>query len=252
MENRSPSTDLLAQAREMQGKLSVELKREEGELQNSAILGSLLSLGAFFALGLVLYLIIAILLAQFRIHDSFNLSLGMFFLFYPVVFVSLMLLAQTFEPKEEYYLGETWGGRLLDNPFTLRDDADRRHFALGFLLLIPNFVYLNIKNIKGYITNRNSAYSPTLAAAILIMAREKMGGDDMLHIMHPMGFRRSLVTSTLKFLNAVGWVEADMDESPPVFSLALRGEEILLECGWAYAPSPAGTPGAATPRENPE
>lgn len=109
MENKSQADSLLDQAREIEGNLSVALKQEKEELKNSAIFGFLLSVAGFFGLGLLLYLLAGVMMALLRIHDTFNLSLGMYFLIYPVIFLSLIFLAQSFETKEEYYLGETWG-----------------------------------------------------------------------------------------------------------------------------------------------
>lgn len=55
--------------------------------------------------------------------------------------VVLALVGSSYQPRTEYRLG--WlagGGRLYDDPFSLRDDLDRHHVALGFAVALPTAV----------------------------------------------------------------------------------------------------------------
>ncbi len=49
--------------------------------------------------------------------------------------LTLALLGRAYEPREDYYLG--WFGGYMDDPFTLRDDVDRLHARLGFMVVLP-------------------------------------------------------------------------------------------------------------------
>jgi hypothetical protein len=52
--------------------------------------------------------------------------------------LTLALLGRAYEPKERYYLG--WFGGLWDDPFSLRDNVDRAHVELGFLVVLPSML----------------------------------------------------------------------------------------------------------------
>lgn len=60
------------------------------------------------------------------------------FLYAIFAFVLLALLGRAYSVREDYYLG-WWGGRL-NNPFRLRDDVDRAHVALGFIVAVPRMI----------------------------------------------------------------------------------------------------------------
>ena len=47
----------------------------------------------------------------------------------------MALLGRAYEPREDYYLG--WFGGLMNDPFSLRDDVDRLHVRLGFMVALP-------------------------------------------------------------------------------------------------------------------
>lgn len=52
-------------------------------------------------------------------------------------FAALALMGRAYQPRDDYYLGMHHG---MDDPFTLRDDADRAHVAVGCALAIPALV----------------------------------------------------------------------------------------------------------------
>lgn len=52
-------------------------------------------------------------------------------------FGALALMGRAYTPRDDYYLGMRNG---MDDPFTLRDDADRAHVAVGCALAIPGLV----------------------------------------------------------------------------------------------------------------
>ena len=48
--------------------------------------------------------------------------------------VEFALLGRAFAPREDYYLG--WFGGLANDPLSLRDDVDRLHVRLGFMVVL--------------------------------------------------------------------------------------------------------------------
>jgi hypothetical protein len=49
-------------------------------------------------------------------------------------------IGHAYEPKEDYYLGWTYGPLLMDDPFTIQDDIDRAHISLGFAVSISHLI----------------------------------------------------------------------------------------------------------------
>lgn len=72
--------------------------------------------------------------------------------FFWVVFVAgalvaLGLLGHAYEARDDYYLG--WMDGRADNPFTYRDDIDRGHIAIGFLVALPKMVVGSFGELVG-------------------------------------------------------------------------------------------------------
>lgn len=66
-------------------------------------------------------------------------SPGLFWGVYGVgVFVLLGVLGLAYTPRDDYELG--LGRWMIDNPLTLRDDIDRTHLGMGFVVALPRFV----------------------------------------------------------------------------------------------------------------
>lgn len=57
-------------------------------------------------------------------------------LYLMLTLVMLGCIGHAYEPHDDYYLGWTGGPLLIDDPFTIRDDIDRAHIGLGFLVVI--------------------------------------------------------------------------------------------------------------------
>lgn len=58
----------------------------------------------------------------------------------------LALMGHAYEPRDDYYLG--WGGYYND-PFTLRDNLDRAHVALGCFASLPTLIFRSYAEIFG-------------------------------------------------------------------------------------------------------
>ena len=64
-----------------------------------------------------------------------------------LVVVYFGLLGRAYQPAGDYYLG-LFDGRL-DDPFTLRDDLDRAHVALGCAVLVPEAIIQAYGEVAG-------------------------------------------------------------------------------------------------------
>jgi len=49
-------------------------------------------------------------------------------------------IGHAYEPKDDYYLGWTYGPLLMDDPFTIQDDIDRAHIGLGFAVAFSHLI----------------------------------------------------------------------------------------------------------------
>ncbi len=73
-----------------------------------------------------------------------------FWLLYLVLaLVMLGCIGHTYEPRDDYYLGWTFGPFLMDDPFTIEDDIDRAHIGLGFAVSMSQLVLESYGAILG-------------------------------------------------------------------------------------------------------
>ena len=120
------------------------------ELFLTSALGLVLSLVGFIALGAVFYLAWICVLSgggsgkEPLIDLPFPLILGI----YTVVVAILILVGIWYRPRERYYFGVGSRSGHYDDPTTFRDDIDRLHATVGCLLVIPNFIRMNLVTLK--------------------------------------------------------------------------------------------------------
>lgn len=224
--------DLLGESRTMRGRIDEAIMSEMQELGKSAILGLFLSLGGFIIFGVFFYFILVNLVFRTRFLSLDKLTLGNYFIVYIIIVGILMLISIRYMPKEEYYLGYRSHMRgFVDNPFTLKDNADRGHMTLGFWLVIPGFILENIKALRDYITSSKPIKNSTLAAALLILSEESTPAEEMLETLQPLGFGRSAVQQAAGFLEKVEWVETgkNKETGQPLLQLTQKGDEILKD-----------------------
>jgi len=224
--------DLLGESRTMRGRIDEAIMSEMQELGKSAILGLFLSIGGFFIFGVIFYFILVNIVARTRLLSLEALTLGNYFIIYIIIIGVLMIVSTRYVPKEQYYLGYHSKMRgLVDNPFTTRDNIDRGHIMLGFLMVIPSFILMNIRTLHDYITSSKPIKNSTLAAALLILAEESTHTEDMLETLQPLGFGKSAVQQAAGFLQKVDWVEAgkNKETGEPVLKLTQKGDGILKD-----------------------
>lgn len=236
MKNKNSSLKLLTQSREVREKIIGALVRERREYKTAAIMGALLSFGGFLLLGFVLYILFGTMLARLRIWQTSSFPLWLFFLIYSLVFGALMIYSESDQAKSEYYLGVNWDSRIYNNPFTIRNYMDRRSIFIGLLLLVPNFVRLNLKQIITYLSKGDPMINPTLTAAVLLLAGEKTSGEELLFTLNPIGYSKNSIQHILQFLSDCRWVEINKEITPPRMILSPKGQNILFEAGIYFVP----------------
>ena len=207
-----PEVDLMAEARQLRVKIDEALKREMEESAKQSLLGLFLSVGGFFVLGGILYMMVAFVLLRVEIYATGKLPFGLFFLIYIIVFAGLVVLSAHYEPKKQYYTGKESFGQILDDPFTLKDNLDRQHIALGLLLVIPNFFRHNVKNLLDYWNNKSPVTNSTLAAAILIFIKEQKCSAEIFEALGELRFGGPAISQTLGYLRLINWVETRQEE----------------------------------------
>ena len=83
-------------------------------------------------------------------------------------FLALAFLGYAYTPRDHYYLG--WLNGTVDNPFTLRDDAHRAHFGLGFATALPKMIFEAYGHLFGsrWLWTQPKGFAFTAAAQVLI------------------------------------------------------------------------------------
>jgi hypothetical protein len=225
--------DLLGESRAMRGKIDEEIWVEMQELGKSAVLGAVISVVGFFLLGIILYFLFLGIenFIDLPMINMRTLTIGKYFIFYTIIVVILMAVGIYYMPKEEYYTGIRSAFFLGNDPFTLRDDKDRAHASLGFLLVLPNFIRMNAFNLHNYITSAKPVKNSTLAAAILILSEESTSPPEMLDTLQPLGFGRNAVIQAAGFLQKSDWIEPgkNRETGAPLLRLTEKGNQILKD-----------------------
>jgi hypothetical protein len=230
-EDKAKSSNLLGLSRALRGRIDESLMKEVNELGKGAILGMILSAAGYFILGVLLYFIFLRIAVGTRIVNVLTLSFGGFFIFYTLLVAVLMVVGMRYMPKEDYYTGTRSAFFLGDDPTTLRDDADRGHASLGFLLVVPNFIRMNAINLHNYITSAKPVKNSTLAAAILLLCEEGRAPAELLETLPGIGFGEASVKQAVGILQKVDWLEAgkDKETAAPLLRLTDKGEQILKD-----------------------
>ncbi len=86
------------------------------------------------------------------------------------------MLGRAYQAKESYYLG--WYGGLVGNPFTIEDDLDRGHFALGCAAAIPGMIFDAYGEIFGGAGLLRGASEEELRAAERLLPSLRGADDD--------------------------------------------------------------------------
>lgn len=237
-EDKAESGDLLGESRGMRGRVDEAIMKEMQELGRSAILGIILSIAGYIVLGIFIYFILLglDLAAGVRIVNTLTLTLGKFFLFYTLISGILMIVGMFYMPKEQYYTGTRSAFFRGNDPFTLRDDVDRSHSSLGFLLVVPNFIRMNLKNLHNYLTSAKPIKNSTLAAAILLLSEAGRPPQEILQTLQPLGFGEGSVKQAVGFLQKVNWIEVGKDRETGALLLRLtdKGDAILKDARHFY------------------
>ena len=218
--------DLLGQARNMRVKVEEEIQKEIREQAKTSALGLLLTFVGFFFLGLMLFIFYAVIFTSARIPEK-SITLFEFFLIYTAIVTILMVVSLHYKPKDDYNLGISRGRGYMDNPFTHKDNLERAHMALGFLLVIPNFIRMNVKTLVNYLTHKNPIQNTTIAGIILLIARNHPPVEEFLPFIRSFGFGEKITKSTLFFLQLVKWIDVREKEDESIISPTDKGEEIL-------------------------
>jgi len=75
---------------------------------------------------------------------------GWFWPLYLLLALALLgCIGHAYEPKDDYYLGWTYGPLLMDDPFTIQDDVDRAHIGLGFAVSVSHLILDSYGSIFG-------------------------------------------------------------------------------------------------------
>jgi hypothetical protein len=231
-ETNGSTLELLGQAREIRGKIDEALKKEVQEVGTQSILGLLLSAGAFFFFGWFLYWVSSYVLMRLGIWYLGRMSFGLFLLIYVVVLAILIAVSMKYRPKDSYYVGRQVGRHIADDPFIYRDDRDRGHIVLGLLLIVPNFIRLNLDNVRNYLTSRSPIKNSTLAAAILLYAENGRPTEEIVETLQPLGFGQTAIKDAICYLSLVNWIDINRaEESEPTVTLTEKAKDILKERG---------------------
>ena len=135
--------------------------RQRGGMRGSAVLGALAAYAALLALSIL--------------TDPSTAQPQLFWIAYgALALLTLGLLGYAYAPGESYYLGWRAGPLLIDDPFTLRDDLDRGHVALGIAMAIPRMIVGSYAGVFGnlWLLTGLSAHEQAAACRILVALRD--------------------------------------------------------------------------------
>lgn len=154
---------------------------------------------------------------------------------HPVLFWSLYLLmvllmlgclGYAYEPKDDYYLGWTWGPVLLDDPFTFCDDIDRAHLGLGFAAAISNLI---LESYGAVFSSRwlwrGLPESELKATATLLQGLAARDAKGVAR--HILGMKKESAATIVRALVKLELVV--MDKGRP--QLSRKGDELVRELG---------------------
>lgn len=130
----------------------------------------------------------------------------------PVAFWSLIALLLTailaflgwlYEPSDRYYLGWVAGPIVMDDPFTLEDDVDRRHIALGFAVAIPRMILGTYGEIfgSGWLLRPLDEREQELASLALLEAERGMTSQTLGELA---GLERRRAARAIRALSKLG------------------------------------------------
>ncbi|GFO63997.1 hypothetical protein [Geomonas paludis] len=99
--------------------------------------------------------------------------------------VMLGCIGHAYEPHDDYYLGWTFGPVLIDNPFTIKDDIDRAHIGLGFVVAVSHLILESYGSIFGsrWIWSRMGESEITASVTLLqrLAVQDSSGVVALLH-----------------------------------------------------------------------
>lgn len=205
------------------------LKAGRKDLLLASVIGLVLSAVGYVVLGGFFYLLLLYMFARGArgADPDPPLSFPVFFAIYTLVVVFLMALGAYYQPKDRYDFGMGGGrhGHVMDNPLTFRDDADRAHANLGFLLVIPNFIRLNLVTLKDFITSGGSGVDPSLAGGILVLAGRSVSPGGILRA--HLGHGEKAVARAIDTLKVMRWIRV----RGASVSITDKGTDVLRRAG---------------------
>ncbi|GEM_PF-3324346 len=221
------SLDLPGLTRRIRPQVETALAEGRRDLLVAAVTGTILSAVGFAILGVVVFFLLAYLVSSAGRGRGVMISGSLFLVLYVAALVLLFVASFYYQPKERYYFGYRRYGGYGDDPFTLRDDLDRAHAFLGFLLAIPNFIRLNLGTLKDAVATRGAPVEPTLAAGVLLMAQEGTTPGAILSAHTDRG--EKAVARALDDLRMLGWLR--FDRATGRVGLKSKGVELLRRAG---------------------
>ncbi|MHC4598872.1 MAG: hypothetical protein ACYS47_07700, partial [Planctomycetota bacterium] len=197
------------------------------ELLLASVLGTLFSLLGYFALAGVFYFLWIYTISRGGRWKSplVEVPFPLFLAGYTVIVLILIVVGIWYRPRESYYFGITSRGRHFDDPFTLRDDIDRMHAALGCLLVIPNFIRLNLVTLKDLITAGGSRLETDVAAGILVMGQRGAMPGHILKAYFHLGEKG--VAKSIDTMRQLGWIRVEGH----AIRLTRKGNDVLAKAG---------------------
>lgn len=212
------STDLLADARALRGRVDEALMKEVGEAGKSSILGLLLSVVGYLIFGLFIYFLFINILVRFRggVAAVARLPFAVFLFYYTIFVVVLMAI------------GIRYSTRKRTNP------------VLDFFLVVPNFVRLNLEHLRDYLKSKKPIANSTIAAALLLLAEESRSSAEIVETLSSFGFGHGAISEAMDYLRTIQWIEVGKGVSLPVLTLTEKGKDIFksLRGTDRYMPQP--------------
>ncbi len=164
----------------------------------------------------------AILALSYLATMSVTHPAGFWLLYLLLALVMLGCIGHAYEPKDDYYLGWTYGPLLMDDPFTIEDDIDRAHIGLGFAVAISQLILGSYGAIFSSRWLWRGLQEPELAATATLL--QGLAARDTTRVLtHLRGMGRESAADIVRALVKLELVV--MDKGRP--KLSMKGQEFV-------------------------